>query len=265
MRDSTQRFSSRVDDYVRYRPTYPRALLDLLAHECGLTKRWVVADIGVGPGNLARLFLDRGNTVCGVEPNREMREAGERLLAGYPRYHSLDGRAEATGLPEDSVDVVVSGQAYHWLHPDRARREFSRILRWPQWVVLVWNECQTSSTPFLKGYEALLLRHPTDYVSVRHQDVAPEHAIESLFGARGYRVERFDNVLWFDLDGLRGRRRSSSYVPEVGQPGHDVLMDGAEGLFAAHQIDGRVAFAYDTRVYYGQLESLKDHPEDRMT
>ena len=80
MRDPTRRFSDRVDDYVRYRPSYPAAVVDLLRRECGLTPAWVVADVGSGPGNLTRLFLDNGNTVFGVEPNREMREAGERLL-----------------------------------------------------------------------------------------------------------------------------------------------------------------------------------------
>jgi SAM-dependent methyltransferase len=98
MIDPTQRFSSRVDNYIRYRPSYPAAILDLLAGECGLTPEWAVADVGAGPGNLTRLFLDHSARVVGVEPNREMREAGERLLRGYPTYTRVAGTAEATGL-----------------------------------------------------------------------------------------------------------------------------------------------------------------------
>src|SRR5947209_11876909 len=126
--DSTSRFSSRVENYIRYRPGYPQSVVELLAGECGLTPTSVVADVGSGTGILTELFLRNGNTVYGVEPNREMREAGEGLLAGYPNFHSVDGRAEATGLPDASVDFVTAGQAFHWFDAQGARAEFSRIL-----------------------------------------------------------------------------------------------------------------------------------------
>src|SRR5579883_857084 len=119
--DPTQRFSNRVDNYIAYRPSYPPAVLDLLNQECGLTPAWIVADVGSGPGNLTRLFLDNGNPVFGVEPNREMREAGERLLHSYPRFVSVAGTAEVTTLADASVDLVVAGQAFHWFDGPRAR------------------------------------------------------------------------------------------------------------------------------------------------
>ena len=81
----TQRFSSRVENYVRYRPGYPQAVLDLLKSECGLTPDSVVADIASGTGIFSRLLLENGNQVFGVEPNSAMRSAGEEFLAGYPR------------------------------------------------------------------------------------------------------------------------------------------------------------------------------------
>ncbi len=140
MIDPAQRFSSRVDNYIRYRPSYPAAIVDTLERECRLTPEWVIADVGAGPGNLTRLFLDNGARVVGVEPNREMREAGERLLRGYPTYTAIAATAEATTLADTSVDLVTAGQAFHWFDQTRARQEFARILRAPRWVALVWNE-----------------------------------------------------------------------------------------------------------------------------
>lgn len=77
----TTRFSDRVENYVRYRPTYPREVIACLKKNCGLTKEALVADVGSGTGILTKLFLENGNRVFAIEPNREMREAAEKLLA----------------------------------------------------------------------------------------------------------------------------------------------------------------------------------------
>ena len=95
--DPTKRFSIRAQDYVKYRPAYPTAVLDCLVAEYGLTETAVIADIGSGTGLLSQLFLDNGNPVYGVEPNKEMREAGEAYLVGYENFDSINGRSEATG------------------------------------------------------------------------------------------------------------------------------------------------------------------------
>ena len=118
--DPTQRFSSRVDNYVRYRPGYPSAILDLLRKECGLTPKSVIADVASGTGIFSRMLLENGNRVFGVEPNLEMRKAGEEYLAAYPNFTSVEGTAEATTLADHSVDLVTAAQAAHWF--DRPRR-----------------------------------------------------------------------------------------------------------------------------------------------
>src|SRR5258705_626948 len=94
--DSTLRFSSRVENYIRYRPGYPAQVLEVMKHECQLIPGSVVADIACGTGIFSRMLLDHGNKVIGVEPNREMREAAERLLAAYPNFTSISGTAEAS-------------------------------------------------------------------------------------------------------------------------------------------------------------------------
>ena len=137
--DPTQRFSSRVADYVKYRPSYPEAIIDLLTAECGLTPDSIVAGAGSGTGLLAELFLKAGQRVWGIEPNREMREAGEEFLRGYQRFVSIAASAEATTLPDRSVDFVTAGQSFHWFDRARVGVEFARILKPQGWLVLIWN------------------------------------------------------------------------------------------------------------------------------
>ncbi|MBS0382966.1 MAG: class I SAM-dependent methyltransferase [Proteobacteria bacterium] len=109
--DATERFSDRVADYVRYRPDYPHALLDWLRDGLGLTPAWRVADIGAGTGISAKMFLDAGHAVTAVEPNAAMRGAAVAWLGGNPRFRAVDGRADATGLPAASVDLVAERYA----------------------------------------------------------------------------------------------------------------------------------------------------------
>ena len=138
--NATSRFSDRVENYVRYRPGYPPEILPVLSAECGLTRDHVIADIASGTGIWTRTLLENGNPVYAVEPNVDMRQAGDRLLADFPRFTSVAGSAEATTLPDASVDFVTAAQAAHWFDRPRTRREFLRILKPQGWLVLLWNE-----------------------------------------------------------------------------------------------------------------------------
>lgn len=249
--DPTQRFSSRVENYVRYRPGYPPEVLDLLRRECGLTPGSIVADIASGTGNLTRMFLENGNRVFGVEPNADMRKAGEQLLAHYPRFTSVAGTAEATTLPDHSVDIITAAQAAHWFDREKARREFIRILRPGGWTVLVWNERRTDSCAFLRAYEAMLLAHGTDYQEVRHERTTAE--ISSFFAPSPHQEQVFELVQEFDYPALEGRLLSSSYTPQPGHPNYEPMLNELRRIFETHQVKGCVSFEYDTRVYYGKL------------
>lgn len=245
----TGRFSDRVADYVRARPGYPAELIDVLTRRCGFSARATIADVGSGTGLLARLFLEHGNRVFGVEPNAEMREAGEQFLRGYPQFHSIDGGAETTTLADATVDFVTAGQAFHWFDRERARREFARVLKPGGWVVLIWNDRRLDATPFLRGYEDLLVRHCPDYLKVVHRNVdAP--ALRQFYGPQGYDEVVLDNRQRFDWHGLVARHHSSSFVPKSG---HEAGMRELRALFDARQVGGEVEFEYDTRVQFGRL------------
>jgi SAM-dependent methyltransferase len=252
MIDSTKRFSNRVDNYVKYRPNYPGAVVELLTQECGLTSQSVVADIGSGTGISSELFLKNGNHVIGVEPNQAMREAADRMLNEYSRFASIDGTAEATTLEDQSVHIIVAGQAFHWFDPERTRAEFQRILVPGGWVVLMWNERRMDSTPFLRAYEQLLLTYGTDYTQVHQRNIGSAE-INAFFQAHEVQSRSFENTQIFDFEGLKGRLLSSSYVPEAGQPSYDAMLRELEQMFDAHQSNGAVTIEYDTIVYYGHL------------
>lgn len=252
--DSTLRFGNRVDDYARYRPGYPAALVPWLAARCGLGAGDAVADIGCGTGLFTRDLLLAGLRVHGVEPNAPMRAAGQQFLAEFgAAFEAGGGTAEATGLAPASVRLVTAAQAFHWFRPQPTRAEFARILQPGGHVALIWN-VRREDTPFLADYEALLQRHAPEYAASGVPAQADEAVIGAFFTPRGYDSRSFDYVQRFDRAGLRGRLLSSSYAPAAGTPGHAPMLEELDALFDAHQHGGLVDFAYDTRVFVGRLD-----------
>jgi SAM-dependent methyltransferase len=251
--DSKTRFSTRVADYVRYRPGYPSEIITLLRTECGLRPGHVVADIGSGTGFLSELFLKNGNRVYGIEPNEAMRLAGEEYLASYDGFSSITGSAEATSLDDASVDFVTAGQAFHWFQPDTTRQEFRRILKPDGWIVVAWNDRELD-TPFATAYEDLLVKFGTDYKKVR--DAYPEaNAMQEFFASGTVTQRSLPNEQVLDRDGLLGRLRSSSYAPQEGDPNYDPMITALDNLFLANQQDAKVRMEYATHIYIGKLGS----------
>lgn len=253
MSKPTEVFASLADDYAQYRPGYPTGVLDELARACGLTRDSVIADIGSGTGNTARLFLASGYRVIGVEPNKEMREAGDRLLASYASFHILDGAAERIPLETQSVDLITVGQALHWFDVESARVEFLRILRPDGWIAVMWNDRRSDATEFTREYH----KFTSHCAIVQPPGLAVtslDTGLECLFGSVTPHAASFRHTQSFDLDGLLGRARSSGYVPQPGMPGHAELTDTLTDLFSRHQNAGAVEFHYIAKLYFGHLE-----------
>ena len=251
VRDATQRFSSRVEDYARYRPAYPPEVIQLLKTECGLAAESVVADIASGTGIFTRIVLEAGAHVFGVEPNAEMRRAAEEFLAGYASFTTLNGTAESTILPDHSVDLITAAQAAHWFDPGKARQEFVRILKPGGWTVLMWNDRRINASRFSREYEDLLLRYGTDYHEVRR--LGGDLTVKAFFAPSDFQTRVFDNRQDLDYVGLEGRLLSSSYAPRASDPKHEPMLQELRRIFDSNQVNGRIIFEYDTRVYYGQM------------
>src|SRR3954451_17845647 len=251
--NSKERFSSRVDAYAKYRPGYPPGMYALFRAELGVNPGSTIADVGAGTGLSAEPLLREGHTVYCVEPNADMRAAAARSLGRYPGFRSVNGTGEQTTLAEHSIDLVFCGQAFHWFDHAAAAAEFRRISKPDGHVAIVWNKRKTSASPFLAAYEDLLVRYGTDYTKVAHERVALTlEEFVALFGVP-FQLATSPNEERFDLDGLRGRVASSSYTPAPGDPGYAELFAGLDELFTRYATEGRVAFAYDTEVYYARI------------
>ncbi|MFF2094165.1 class I SAM-dependent methyltransferase [Paenibacillus sp. NPDC058174] len=250
--NSKERFSNRVENYVKYRPGYPVEALDYLYSDVGLKANSRIADLGAGTGIFSKLLLERGSEVIAVEPNQAMREAADKELGELPNYRSVPAAAETTGLPEHSVDFIVCAQSFHWFDRPAAQAEFRRILKPGGKAVLIWNSRLTSGTPFLEGYEELLRLYSTDYKQMTHKNISADQ-LRAFFRENGMREAAFTNGQLLDREELLGRALSSSYVPAKGEPNHDRLKEELGQLFERTNVNGRVSFDYQTEIFWGDV------------
>jgi len=251
MKAPTERFSDRVDDYVRFRPGYPPILIETLIRKCCLNQHSIVADIGSGTGILSRQLLDRHLSVIAVEPNSEMRLAAESMLSAYDGYTSIRGSAEDTHLADKSIDVITAAQSFHWFKQDASYVEFARILKEGGRVALIWNR-RNLHQAFQRDYDALLSEKAPEYDLVNHMNIADKE-IADFFSPKAYETHTFENRQSLDRTSFLGRLKSASYLPPADSTEYAVLMERADQLFSEYAAGGRVFFEYDACLYIGQL------------
>lgn len=245
-------FTKTVQHYLKYRPSYPLEILDLLVKDCGLSKKSIIADIGSGTGFLTKLFLDYGNTVYGIEPNQAMREAGEAYLANYTNFHSISGCAEATYLDTASIDFITVGTAFHWFDVEKTKQEFKRIARPHAWVVLVWNVRDTES-PLIHDYEKLLLEYGNDYANSKVKKLN-NVAMDSFFkGHTPIKTTAFKNTQYFNWEGFKGRLLSTSFIYGPEHAKFNSMIEQLKSIFLRYEKNGLIEFLYQTNLYYSHI------------
>jgi len=254
--DPTRRFSNRVADYVKARPSYPPDLLDFLENDEILTPGKPVADIGSGTGIFSGLLLERGYPVFCVEPNAEMRTAAEEAFHANPLFTSVDGTAEHTTLDDDAVHAITSAQAFHWFDVEQSKQEFRRIMHPGGAAVLVWNDRDTESTTFARRYDALIHAYAIDLSAIRQARLDLVR-IQRLFEPQSCEIKQFYNSQRLDFDGLKARMLSSSYMPREGTPRYPSMLAELRRLFSDTQSEGFVTFEYTTSLYWGFLCELR--------
>ncbi|WP_428774575.1 class I SAM-dependent methyltransferase [Vibrio sp.] len=247
----TERFTNRVDDYQRYRPNYPQTLIDVLISESKLKPLANVADIGSGTGIFSERLLEQGLEVVGVEANQAMRQQAEDSLAGNRHFRSQSGRAEATELPDQSIDLITAAQSFHWFCNQQTLFEFRRILKPGGWLALIWNQRDMESR-FQQQYDQVLQRYATDYAAVSHHNLKPD-AFEHFFAQGQMRCYSFSNQQRFNFDQLMGRFRSSSYSPAPASREYQQAEQCLLHLYKQYQQNEYISFDYCCRMYLGPI------------
>ena len=227
--DSKEKFTSKVSDYVKYRPDYPSAFVNYLFNDVEVS-RSVVADIGAGTGILTKLLASKVKKIYAVEPNFNMRSACEAYCDEFENFVAVDGSAESTTLFDKSVDFITVGQAFHWFDRHRAKIEFQRILRKNGKVILVWNS-RVAENVFIRENFELFRQVCPEFIGFSGGSNASPESYSDFFknGYCDYRV--FENDRLLTLEAYLGSSLSASYAPTESDGNYKEFIDGLIDLF----------------------------------
>lgn len=248
-------FSSKAEYYARYRWDYAPQAIDLIFTKVGITSKTVVADVGAGTGILTHHFVGKAGRIYAIEPEVKMRQFAEVLLEKYPSFISIDATAEATGLPDESVDLIVVGQAIHWFDPETTRSEFLRILKPGAYLVILWNE---DDTPGLKeGLSAVCItQNGWQPAKIRQKNVP----IDFYYLNHNYECYRFSQTFAETWDVFIGALVSNSHAPDPGHPLYDRFENAAREVFERLSKEGILEIRYHTELCLGIMNNSLPSP-----
>lgn len=204
-------FTGLAADYAKFRPGYAPyvadAILGYLDRDPGNSAELAgsgesvvrassidAADVGAGTGIWTRILAaHRLRSIVAVEPNENMRREGVEASRGM-QITWRPGSAEATGLPNASVDLLTMASSFHWADFDRACEEFARVLRPGGLFVALWNPRLIEANPLLVEIEAQisLLKPGIQRVSSGRSGFT-EHLTERLLAK-----PQFSSVLYLE-------------------------------------------------------------------
>lgn len=250
--DATKKFDGIANEYTQSRPSYAIEFIECLYEKYGVTKSSVIADIGSGTGKFAKQLLDKGSKVFCVEPNADMRLVAEKELSSYPNFSSVDGCAEDTTLPDNSIDFITTAQAFHWFDTKSFKKECTRIIKPDGKAFLIWNT-RNDEALINQELHKVYSKFCPDFKGFSGGTKLHDDRIKEFFNG-AYQYITFNNPLYFDREKFINRSLSGSYSLKKGDSNFDLYIEEINKIFDKFEIDGIVKIENQTVAYVGTLE-----------
>lgn len=242
-------FYDKANEYAIGRPTYPEGIIKKMK-ELGIGKHSIVADIGAGTGLLTHLLTKLDCVILAVEPNVEMLNECKKYCAAHTNIEFINAPAESTQIKENSLDLIIIAQAFHWFNKDLSKAEFKRILKDNGYVIFLWNDMQIHNE-FVKEYINILNEYKVK-TTAAISNYDPDQEKYNFLGQE-YEKIYYNNQQVLDLEGLVANASSLSYTPSKSSSNYGEFERDLMNLFFKYQEDGQVILHYKTEMCIGQF------------
>lgn len=243
------KFDGKAIIYSKFRPDYPEQLIIDLIKESKLNVNSSIADIGAGTGIMTKKFLDQGFNVYAVEPNEEMRMAAKEYLKDYKGFILINGSAENTTLDNQTIDLIVVTQAFHWFNMKNFREESQRILKPHGKVAIISNERITEDT-INKEIAETYYKYCPNFKGFSNGLMGSTEIYDNFF-LGSYTLKTYDNPLIYNKSTFIGRHMSSSFSLTEDDPMYPMLVESLSNLFDKHSKEGYLILPNITKCWCG--------------
>lgn len=245
------RFNFRAENYDKFRPGYPHALLEYIYQHNKLNEDSVITELGAGTGILSFELAKWPCKLIAIEPNDEMRKKALGTLKGLRNCQVVNATAEKTTLLDSSIDLIICAQSFHWFNTNRAKTEFQRILKTNRKVAIIWN-IRSAETDFEKAYEDFILQFSIDYVEVKRREFRGNN-LDQFFKAHSFEEKVFVYDTYLTFEQLLGRTLSYSYMPNIDNPVLPEMTIQLKSLFDKYNTKEIISLSYKTKLFMGRV------------
>lgn len=248
------KFNHLAHIYEKYRPSYPEEYIKDVITKCQLNSESLVADIGAGTGILTRQLLHNHLKVVGVEPNSDMRKILKKLEVNE-NFRAIYGTAEHTNLENNSIDLIVVAQAFHWFDKEKFKKECKRILKPDGSVWILWNQLDETKE-IVKEQKKIDDKYTNRFEEVKGilSATKKEDKIQGFFKDNIYETRVVDNPLENDKERFIGANLSKSYSLKKEDANYDKYIEAFGKIFDKYSESGKVMILNKTYGYLGKIE-----------
>lgn len=241
-------YTSKAENYAKYRWEYSEQAIAAIWSVAGVSSQTIVADIGAGPGFVAKHFVDKAGMVYVIEPEKEMRALAEKAFAGKSTCQVLAASAEDTTLPTASVDLITVGQAIHWFKPEETRKEFLRILKPSRWLAVLRNY----GTDAVYGKEVGTLFER--FAKPEPSRLITRQPMNFYYGNDDFQKMLFAFDFSLTWEQFLGSLMSSALIPDEDDQTFDEFKTAAMKVFDSLSHMGIVKSSGETELFLGRVK-----------
>ena len=225
--DSISKFNWLSGIYSQYRPSYPESCIDAIFKKCWKSIT-TIADIGAWTWKLSLLFLKRWCEVYAIDPNNEMLNQACKDIWENTLFHPVLASAENTSLSNNSLDLIVVGQAFHWFNSKLFKEECKRILKSNCSIAILYNNWDKKAE-IIKKIDELSKHYCPNYKGSSWGLEKQETLFSDFFDS--YEKLIFNNDYHLNLEQFLWLNFSASYAPKQWEENYEAYLEALTRLF----------------------------------
>ena len=248
----TRYFFNGKSKYYYARPDFNKKCYKFLRDNLGLSKDYVIAELGAGTGKFTFNVAKYCKKIFAIEPNDEMFDIGKSICRHKGNIEYVKATAEETTLPQKNLDMALAVQSFHYFDKEKLLPELNRILKDDKYFCIIWNINEPIGN-FGKDWASLLNQQKRTVTGSGDNHNIPEER-QQIFKDGKYEEITFLRNVFMSYKKLKKYASSISFVPKENEQGFEEFYKKLREIFDKNKHFNRVKINVTTYLQYGKVK-----------